>query len=65
MTIEDLRKDEAGLIAQMNQIQGAVTYIRQKIAALETTAKSVNADKPKKNGKAPDKVEARQEPVEA
>ena len=60
--IDDLKKDLEGLVAQANQIHGAINYIRQKIATMEK--EEATAAKPKKNGKAPDKVEAPQVPTE-
>ena len=62
MTLEQLRNDEAQLLAQIHQVQGALGYVRQTIARIE---KKAAAAKPKKNGKAPDKVEAPQIPTEA
>ena len=63
MTLEQLRNDEAQLLAQIHQLQGALGYVRGKIAAAEKeAAKAKDAKKAKKNGTAPEPTEA---PVEA
>ena len=65
--IERLRADEQSLVAQLHQMQGALSYVRQAIARTDKEAQEETAkikDKPK-NGEAPDKTAAPQEPVEA
>ena len=64
--IERLRADEQSLVAQMHQMQGALSYVRQTIARVEKEAAEAKTDgKKQKNGKAPDNTAAPQEPVEA
>ena len=64
--IERLRADEQNIVAQMTQMQGALSYVRQTIARVEKEEAAAKADsKKQKNGEAPDKTAAPQEPVEA
>ena len=44
MDIEELKKDREGLIRQLAAIQGAISYIDQKIAQVEKEAKAKTSE---------------------
>ena len=57
MNREELERDHDAIVAQIQQMQGALQYVMQKLAALDKLKEDTHAGEPDEGPKSPSEVE--------